>query len=163
MLNRRKVGIKPNSKLWRLPQSRIIFWYKIRKGPVAISLRRSQRRSRWSSGRRTRGWSRLTSRLRTAYPETLRDGRWSDSRVIPPARRRYAFHSRQRCTSRRGRRVHYSLIRRQRMQIAGGNRRVAGRCAFRQREHLLRRFADRIELPPRGLAALRQRVGRWHC
>jgi hypothetical protein len=38
---------------------------------------RSQRRSRWSDGRRTFGWSAMTSRLRTADRETLRmvDGR----------------------------------------------------------------------------------------
>src|SRR5262249_37884543 len=46
-------------------------------GAVAISPARSQRRSPWSmvGCRRARLWLRVTSRSRTADPETLRDGR----------------------------------------------------------------------------------------
>src|SRR4029077_2845321 len=47
-----------------VPQNRFRFFEKNRGWARRDLAPRSQRRSRWSDGRRTRGWSRLTSRLR---------------------------------------------------------------------------------------------------
>jgi hypothetical protein len=60
-----------------VPQNRFRFFEKNRGWPRRDLAPRSQRRSRWSDGRRTFGWSAMTSRLRTADRETLRmvDGR----------------------------------------------------------------------------------------